>query len=390
MTITTTTTAIVAQEPKTIGQPVWSLEEIAIDTPGNHEVLVDIIATGVCHTDLIFSAIPTGTLGTQYPRIVGHEGAGYVRSVGKNVTSVQIGDPVLLSFDSCRSCEQCVEGHPAYCHSFAVKNYVGQPGRVPLRSGPTVARHFFGQSSFARTTVVSEATVVNAKDLIRSEDELKLFAPLGCSFQTGVGAITNICNASSSDSVMVMGVGGVGMAAIMAAKIRGCKAIIAVDRVPKRLELAQELGATNVVNTSGENFDLASAVGSLVESGPSIVIDTTGSPSLIEEGFRITRRRGKFIFVGVPPLEWGLHVRASQHINTGVSLIGCIEGDSVPTKAIPQMIEWYRHGNFPIDKLVTFVAAEEYQRALAGLHDGTIIKPILVWGPQKQSSLGVQ
>lgn len=139
--------------------------------------------------------------------------AGHVRAVGPGITAVQVGDPVLLSFDSCQSCSHCSAGHPAYCDSFPVKNYVGRPG--PTKGDEKVWGSFFGQSSFAQFSIVSEGSIVNAKGLVENDDELKLFSPLGCGFQTGVGAVLNVTAATEQDAVMVLGVGGVGFAAIM-------------------------------------------------------------------------------------------------------------------------------------------------------------------------------
>lgn len=144
-------------------------------------------------------------------------GSGYARKIGKNVTTVQVGDPVLLSFYSCGTCDQCKEEHPAYCHSFASENYIGRKGHVNFAEGEKeeIYSRFFGQSSFARYSIVDQASVVNAKDLIRDEEELKLFAPLGCGFQTGMGAVDNVVKPDSRDVVVVVGLGSVGLAALM-------------------------------------------------------------------------------------------------------------------------------------------------------------------------------
>lgn len=151
-------------------------------------------------------------------------GSGYARKVGKNVTTVQSGDPVLLSFYSCGACDQCAEKHPSYCHSFAMENYVGRKGHV--NSAPAAGKdkdkeeeeiysRFFGQSSFCRYSIVDKASVVNAKDLVRNEEEMRLFAPLGCGFQTGMGAIDNIAQVGENSVLVVSGMGSVGLAALM-------------------------------------------------------------------------------------------------------------------------------------------------------------------------------
>ncbi|KAF7621470.1 hypothetical protein AFLA_011771 [Aspergillus flavus NRRL3357] len=376
-----TTTAIVAREPE---QPLsinWTMEEVEVYTPGEGEILVEMRATGICHTDIVLSSVPTGTSGIQYPKILGHEGAGIVRALGQNVKSVEVGDPVLLSYYSCSSCASCQSAHPAYCEAFAGENYVGRQGGMKIsKNGEEPWSKYFGQSSFARHSLASEISVVNVKDMIKSEDELKLFAPLGCGFQTGMGAILNSSNAGPDDVVMILGLGAVGMGALMTAKIRECKAIIVVDKVEARLEHAKRLGASHTINTgTPDNPNLKDAVRQLFPSGASVVIDTTGVPVLIEQSLQATQKRGKLVLIGVPPLGYELNVDVVQHINSGRSIIGCIEGDCIPSKAIPQMIQWYREGRFPVDQLVRYFDAAEYKQALKGMKEGTAVKPVLVW-----------
>jgi len=154
-----------------------------------------------------------------------------VRVVGKNVSSVAVGDPVLLSFDHCRTCTQCKASHPGFCNSFVPLNAVGTPGRFKTTSSEDIMGSFFGQSSFASLTAVHEASVLNAKDLIKDREELEIFAPLGCGFQTGSGSLVNLGKVDESSQVVVLGLGGVGLSAIMAAKVKGCRTIIGVDRV---------------------------------------------------------------------------------------------------------------------------------------------------------------
>ncbi|KAJ5952819.1 Alcohol dehydrogenase superfamily zinc-type [Penicillium vulpinum] len=376
--------AIVAREPVHPLTVNWSLEEVDVNSPGEGEILVEMRASGICHTDIVLTSVPNGELGITYPKVAGHEGAGIVRGVGKNVHTVEIGDPVLLSFYSCSSCQQCADSHPAYCKDFAPGNYSGHPNRMSVHgSGEELWARFFGQSSFAQYSIVSEASVLNAKILLENDNELQLFSPLGCGFQTGMGAIENTTNAGPADTVLILGLGAVGMGAIMTAKIRNCKAIIAVDRVKGRLELAKSLGATHNLDTSSPDFTtLDDAVRKLLPNGVSIVIETTGVPFLIEQGLQSTHQRGKIVLIGVPPLAYRLSFDVTEQINTGRSILGCIEGDCVPQIAIPQMIKWYREGRFPVDKLIKFFNATDYQQGLNGMKDGTVIKPVLLWTGQ--------
>ncbi|KAJ0425072.1 chaperonin 10-like protein [Aspergillus carlsbadensis] len=390
------TKAIVAREPR-FSALSWALEPVHVaDTPGADEVLVEMVAAGVCHTDIVLSAVPEGSFGIRYPKVMGHEGSGYARKIGANVTGLEVGDPVLLSFYSCGECEQCAEQHPAYCHEFAGENYVGRRGAVTSAATPDtttsstgsersdgkeedIYSRFFGQSSFSRYSIVDKACVVNAKHLVNSEDELSLFAPLGCGFQTGMGAIENVARPTECDVVVVLGLGSVGLAALMTAQITPHKATIGIDRIASRLDLATTLGATHVINTSPDSVILHKAILSLYPNGVSVVIDTTGSPAMIEDGLKALRQRGKLILIGVPPMQYELGISAIKHMNAGRSIIGCIEGDCVPKEAVEKLIRWYREGKFPIDKLVTYFEAHEFKDALAGLDDGSVVKAVLKW-----------
>ncbi|KAJ5557040.1 alcohol dehydrogenase [Penicillium frequentans] len=376
----TSTTAIVSHEPKELMKWEWSLEEVTLTAPGEDEILVEMYASGICHTDILLSSVPARTLGVQYPKVVGHEGAGIARAVGKNVQSVSLGDPVLLSFSSCSACIQCQESHPAYCDTFGYRNYVGHDKSMFMDSEKKIWSQFFGQSSFAKHSIVHKSSVVNAKDLINNLDELKLFAPLGCGFQTGMGVIQNITMAVPNDTVLITGLGAVGMGSVITAGIVGCKTIIAVDRVKSRMDLAKQLGATYTIDTSEVGFTtLDEAVRKFVPTGVSIAIDTTGVPTIIEQCVQATRARGKMVIVGSPPMNWELKVRAGQHLNSGRAIMGCVLGDCNAQTAIPQLIKWYREGKFPLESFVRYFDAADYETAVHKLESGEVIKPVLVW-----------
>ena len=211
--------ALLALEPKDSHKPGdnWEVQDISVPTDlKDGEVLVQMVASGICHTDLLTTSYPAGSPGIQYPRIAGHEGSGIVKKVGPNVTKdLKEGDPVLLSFDSCGKCESCDRGHPAYCASFIPINILGSNDVFKSKDGKGIAGKHFGQSSFASLSVVNQASVLSAKDLVQGQDDLKMFAPLGCGIQTGAGAILNIAQPGKQDRVMVMGLGGVGLSTIM-------------------------------------------------------------------------------------------------------------------------------------------------------------------------------
>ncbi|EON69255.1 hypothetical protein W97_08415, partial [Coniosporium apollinis CBS 100218] len=361
----------------------WKLEDVSVRPIKDDELLVQIIASGLCHTDVHFENLKDGP-GVLYPRVLGHEGSGYVKQVGKNVTVAQPGDPVLLSFASCASCKLCTSDHPAHCVDFNALNFGGQhdfSASSSEKKEPDIFGHFFGQSSFASLTIVNERSVVNAKGVVKDDEELKMFAPLGCGIQTGSGTIYNVAAATPDDAVVVMGLGGVGLSGIMAAKLRGCKTIIGVDKVDGRMALAKELGATYTINTSGMELDeLVKKVRELTDGlGATVTMDTTGFVPLITKAVEFTRFKGKVIQVGTAPVDAKLEIPIFEFMVMGKQYIGAVEGDAYPPKYVPEMIQWYRDGKFPVDKLVKFFKAEEYEKALHEMQSGEAVKPIIVW-----------
>ncbi|KAE9969824.1 hypothetical protein EG328_006660 [Venturia inaequalis] len=364
----------------------WNMEDISLRPIGDDELLVRMVASGICHTDVVFGDRAENIGG--YPRIMGHEaGSGYVEKIGKKVKVAQIGDAVLLSFAYCSACQICTSGHPSHCVKAMELCFVGKKTcSPPSSSAPSAATadisaSFFGQSSFASLSIVNESSVVNAKDLIESPEELELFAPLGCGIQTGSGAIYNVANCSPTDSVAIMGVGGVGLSGIMGAKIGGAKTIIAIDRVPARLELAKEIGATHTINSDGMDMPaLIQAVRDLTDGyGSSITMDATGVPKLIAAGVEFTRRRGQYLQIGSAPMDAKLEIELFNFMASGKRFIGAVEGDIIPAEYIPKMIGWYREGKFPIDKLMKTFKADNFMGAIHEMHTGETIKPIIVW-----------
>lgn len=299
------------------------------------------------------------------------------------MTVAKPGDPVLLSYDYCGGgCAVCKAGNQTYCLEFNPRNFLGNQCFSTSGDKPDIYGSFFGQSSFASMSVVSEKSVVNAKDLIKNDDELKLYSPLGCGIQTGAGAIANVAKPGPDDSVAVIGLGGVGLSALMAAKVRGVKTIIAVDRVPERIALAKELGATHGIDTSAyeDNAILISSVQQCTPDGlgPSVTVETTGVAKLTSTGIDFTRPRGTIIQIGtsIHPVE----INIQMFMVTGKKYIGVIEGDSVPSEFLPEIISWYRKGQFPLDKLVKYFKAEDFKKALEEMHHGAdAVKPVLLW-----------
>nr|RBR00341.1 hypothetical protein FVER53263_13838 [Fusarium verticillioides] len=320
------------------------------------ELLIRVVATGICHTDLIFATWPADQI--PYPKVLGHEGAGVVVEAGPGVTKARPGDFVLLSFHNCKDCHDCKEGHPSFCDKFVEINYGGEDATYTTE-GTNLRGNFFGQSSFAELAVVKESSVVNVTDIIKTEEELKLFAPLGCGFQTGAATVENVARANEKDRVAVIGLGGVGLVSIMTAKMQACETIIGIDRVPDRLELAKALGATHVINTSDENIDMKGEIQRATDGrGSSITIDTTGNMGLIKAGLESTSNRGQLIFIGVPPLDAMMDLHLVTFMQTGKVIRGTIEGDAIPAEYLPRMVQWYREGKLPIDKLISYYKSQ--------------------------------
>ncbi|TLD29807.1 putative alcohol dehydrogenase protein [Venturia nashicola] len=382
-TTTTSARAIVTRGAHRDGK--WNMEDILLRPIKDDELLVQMVASGICHTDVLFGDAAENIGG--YPRIMGHEGSGYVKEFGKDVKVAQVGDPVLLSFPYCSACQICTSGHPSHCVSAMELCFVGNKTCSPAASSnpsaatAEISASFFGQSSFASLSIVNESSVVNAKDLIKSKDEMKIFAPLGCGFQTGSGSIYNVANCSPSDTVAIMGVGGVGLSGVMGAKIGGARTIIAIDRVPARLELAKEIGATHTINSDGMDMPaLIKAVRHLTDGyGSSITMDTTGLPKLIAAGVEFTRRKGQYVQIGSASMDAKIEIEIFNFMASGKKFIGAVEGDIVPTEYIPKMIGWYREGKFPIDKLMKTFKADDFMGAIHEMHTGETIKPIIVW-----------
>lgn len=297
-----------------------------------------------------------------------------------------------MSFSACQDCETCTHGHPAYCSRFNDINFdaddanrVFRDTTIPNTSSETypVYGQFFGQSSFASLSIVHEDSIINVAGCVKTRDELRLLAPLGCGVQTGAGTILNAAGATATDRVVVMGLGGVGLSAVAGAKIAGCKQIIGLDRFDERLELAQALGATHTVNTAAVADSGQSLVDVVREVtgglGATVTLDTTGVPALVREGLRMTALKGRVLQVGVTPEEACLEIPIFEFMTTGKSFMGVIEGDVVPREFVPRLVEWVREGVLPLEKLVRYYPAEEFETAVKDMKSGRTVKPVLVW-----------
>ncbi|MGO9953558.1 MAG: NAD(P)-dependent alcohol dehydrogenase [Dissulfurispiraceae bacterium] len=335
------------------------LESLEMEGPRDDEVLVRIVASGICHTDIDFRDDWNGDA-----VVLGHEGAGVVEQVGNNVKSVRRGDHVVLSYQSCGHCSQCLNGHPAHCEYFWQANFGFQrlDGSNALqRSG--VCGHFFGQSSFATHSLATERNIVK----ISKNLPLEILAPMGCGLQTGAGTVMNSLRVSPGDSIAVFGTGAVGLASIMVARLEGAAPIIGIDIIPKRLKLALKLGATHAINRCRQ--DVATRIAEITGGRVDYVIESTGDQKMHQLAIDVLNSHG---IAALLTGETGVN-----SLSRGRKSLGIIQGDAVPQYFIPKLIKLYQAGLFPFVSMLKFYDFNMINQAIADAKNGDTIKPVL-------------
>jgi aryl-alcohol dehydrogenase len=366
-------TAALTEKPDT----PFVLAEVELADMRPDEMVVEIHAVGMCHTDL---SVRSAATPFPLPAVLGHEGAGVVQSVGAQVTGFSPGDHVVLSFDSCGSCRACVAGAPVYCEHWIPLNLLGGSR---LDGSPTITRadgelhgHFFGQSSFATHALVSARAAVK----VPLELPLQTLAPLGCSVQTGVGAVLNVARPSAGSTIAVFGAGGVGLAAVMAAALTSAARIVAVDVQPERLALAAELGATDTIDAA--NDDPVAAIAALTRGpGADYTIETSGRLSVLDQAVSSLAAAGTCVVVGAPPLGSTLAVDVPNLLGRGIHLVGTNQGGANPKTFIPRLVDLHRQGRLPFDKLIREYPMSAINDAAADAVAGKSIKPVLLLRP---------
>ena len=346
------------------------IEEVELDEPRDDEVLVRIIASGLCHTDLVardqFMPVPL-------PGVFGHEGAGVVEKVGSRVRKVAPGDHVVSSYLPCGSCSSCLSGQPTYCLNFFPCNFSGAraDGSVTMsKDGQTVHGSFFGQSSFASHALMTERNVVR----VSKDVPLEKLAPLGCGVQTGAGGVMNSLKVRPGTSIAVFGAGSVGLSAIMAARVVGSTTIIAVDVHPERLNTARELGATHFLNAARTNP--VEEIRKITGNGALYSLECTGIPDVLSQSLDCLALTGVCGLIGVAP--FGARVSLDcQNILNGRTVRGIVEGDSIPDIFIPRLISLYMQGRFPFDKMLTFYPFDRINDAAEDSEKGRTIKAVI-------------
>lgn len=349
-------------------QTIPEITGVTLDSLRPDELLVRMVATGICATDLKVLSNPV-----YRPVILGHEGAGVVEEVGTDVENVSPGDHVILTFDSCGTCGSCKDGHPAYCETFRARNFSGrrldQTAGACLHDGHPVMARFFGQSSFATHAIATVRNVV----VVPNDVDLATLAPLGCGVQTGAGAILNVLRPGPDDKMLVIGAGAVGLSALLACRSRGVSCLV-VDPDRTRRALALELGAISALDASeGTTPEI---INQSLGGAPTHALVTAPVASAFDLAVAALASRGFLGFVAAPPQgtwkpDW------LPIMTKGIHIQGIIEGDADPQRLIPDLIALWRRGHFPFDRLIRFYPFAAIADALQDTATGTSIKSVL-------------
>lgn len=341
------------------------LQDIEIREPVGAQVLVRIDAVGICHTDVSLAARWPGK---RLPMVFGHEGTGVIEAAGPH-SALAVGARVVLTFNSCGDCSSCASGVPAYCVRSTALNMRGSGGDALRHPGGTIVGDFFGQSSFSTFALAHQRNTIP----IDGEIDAAHAAPLGCSVQTGVGAVLNALAPDLGQSLVVFGAGAVGLSAVMGARIANCGVIVAVDPKAERRSLATELGATHVLDPAGS--DVVAELIEITGGGADHALDTTAVPSVLSDVLVALRPRGQLGIVGLGAPTADLPV--GLIMGKGLRIRGVVEGDSVPQQFIPELIGHHARGDLPLEKLVTTYAFDDFGTAWDAARTGSAVKPVL-------------
>jgi aryl-alcohol dehydrogenase len=358
---------VTAAVVRKFGDP-FSIEQLTLGPPRSNEVVIRLVATGLCHTDINARAggmpVPVGI-------VLGHEGAGVVEEVGSAIHHVMPGDHVVLTVDSCGTCRSCQLAQPAHCEDlFSLNLSGGRPDGSSAFVDERVKSHFMGQSSLATRAVVSGSSVIG----VRRDVPLELLGPLGCGVQTGAGTVMRALRVTAGSSVAIFGAGAVGLSAVVAAAISGASCIVAVDRVPSRLEMAKRFGATETL-LSGDGVVDAIRKASL--GGVDYAIECAGSPDTFSAAVDSLRSLGHCAVVGgvKPGTRASYDWRPAQ--GKGITIHSVVEGDVVPSEFIPVLVDLVAQRRFPLEAMVRYYDFDQLEEAVQAAESGEVIKPIL-------------
>jgi S-(hydroxymethyl)mycothiol dehydrogenase len=343
-----------------------SVEQLDLDDPGPGDVLVKMLASGICHSDLHYKV---GALGDDFPYLLGHEGAGTVEAVGAGVRHVAVGDYVSLTYRApCGLCRFCRAGLISRC--VTPKAAASQP-RCSDGAAPTTALDLGTHATYA---VVAETQAIP----IPRECPPAVACLLGCGVSTGFGAVVNSAQVEPGASVVVFGIGGVGANAVMGAALARASTIIAVDMVAAKLELAKRLGATHAIQADA---DVLAEIRKIVPNGVGYAIDAVGLPSTFRQCIEALDYRGTAVLIGLPSATAELALPMLPYFYNGATVKVCLGGDVVPSRDLPRLAELYLRGDLPLDELVTArVGLDQVEQAFAAMLDGTAVRSVVEFG----------
>jgi aryl-alcohol dehydrogenase len=349
----------------------FTIETLDLADPRPDELVVRIVASGMCQTD---QHGRDGFYDTPLPAVFGHEGSGVVAAVGKDVTRFAAGDHVVISFPWCGTCANCrrhMEAHCQYSNHLKMRGTRPDGSTLMSRNGVPVYSAFFQQSSFATHAIANERFAVK----VRSDAPLELLGPFACSGQTGAGAVLNTMQPRPGDAFAVFGVGAVGLSGLMAARIAGCDPIIAIDVHEPRLALARELGATHVINHTGRT-DVVAEIHRITGDGVRFSLETSALPAVFREAVEALMPAGTCVLLG--SARRGTEVSFEMpFLQNGRVVRGVVQGESHPQDFIPRLVDHLMAGQMPVERMITFYPLAEINRAAQDSNNGTTIKPVL-------------
>ncbi len=351
-----------------------TIADVELDPPGAGEVLVKVAAAGLCHSDL---SVINGARPRPLPMVLGHEASGVVAETGAGVTDLAAGDHVVFVFvPSCGHCIPCMEGRPALCEPGAAANGAATllGGARRLRRDGETLNHHVGVSCFAEYATVSRRSLVKI-DPTLPLDEAALF---GCAVITGVGAVVNTARLRPGSTAAVIGLGGVGLNALLGARMAGARQVIGIDMLDDKLDLARQIGADETFNAGDP--DVVAKLREATSGGVDYAFEMVGSVKAMELAYRITRRGGETVSAG---LSHPGHTFAIQHVNLVAeerTIRGSYLGSCVPARDIPRYIELYRQGRLPIERLMSErIALDDINEGFDRLASGHTVRQMVMF-----------
>jgi Zn-dependent alcohol dehydrogenase len=351
------------------GKPL-RIENLTLDEPQQNEVLIKLVATGVCHTDLHFMK---GEMPTPMPVVPGHEGAGIVEKIGPGVTTLKPGDHVILMVAfNCGKCRYCYEGRPTWCsENLPIQMMATLPyGGIRLHKGKDEIRHLFGLACYAEKVVVHERSAVK----VRNDAPLDVVCLLGCGTSTGIGTAINSTRVKPGESIAIFGCGGVGLSAVMGARLAGAK-VIAVDVLDSKLEKAKELGADYIINAKKDDPQIK--IMEILGGGADFALEFIGNTEVMVKALGSIRPGGRLIVAGMAPLVSMLTIAPFEFL-IGKTITGAVQGDVIPQIDIPRYVDLYMAGKLPIDKLITnSYSLDQINEAYEALEKGKVVRSVI-------------